>query len=210
MVYNNYRYIQQVPLFYTRPVISTTYHPVYDARLGRSNWTLDEGKIMQIKSVLNKYGFDCTTIGREIQPPIPKGKGFMDFEKQWATGGDCFISILTPRDRTINGNLALPPPWVVTESRLSYDSDRPHLVFVEEGVERAALYGEMDNMHIIPFYMDQDTLCIERSFSRKIKLFRSECETNQSKKTLVGVGQVVFVGLALFGGYKILEGFFDK
>jgi hypothetical protein len=70
------------------------------------------------------------------------------------------------------------------------------------------MYREMDNTHIIPLYMDQDTLCIGRSFSRKIKLFRSECETNQSKKTLVGVGQVV--GLALFGGYKVLEGFFDK
>jgi hypothetical protein len=52
-----------------------------------------------------------------------------------------FYFILTPRDRTMDGNLALPPPWVVSESGLSYDSDRPQLIFVEEGVERVALYG---------------------------------------------------------------------
>jgi hypothetical protein len=47
---------------------------------------------MQIKNILSEYGIDCTTIGKEIQPTIPRGKGFMDFEKEWASGGDCFIS----------------------------------------------------------------------------------------------------------------------
>jgi hypothetical protein len=131
---DHYGYLQQLPFLWTTPIISTDYHPIYDARLGRGNWTADENKVILIKNMLNKYGFDCSTIGKEIQPTIPIGKDFMDFEKQWASGGHCFISVLTPRDRTADGRLALPPPWVVTESALSFDSDRPHLVFIEEGV----------------------------------------------------------------------------
>jgi hypothetical protein len=72
---------------YSRPIISTDCYPIYDARLGRSNWTRDEFKIMQIKNTLNKYGFDCSTIGKEIQPVIPRGKDFLDFEKDLASGG---------------------------------------------------------------------------------------------------------------------------
>lgn len=70
----------------------------------------------------------------------------MDFEKEWASGGHCFISVLTPRDRT-----ALPSPWVITESGLSFPSDRPHLVFIENEVDRVALYGEMDAAHMMGF-----------------------------------------------------------
>jgi hypothetical protein len=63
----------------------------------------------------------------------------MDFEKEWASGGHCFISVLTPRDRTADGRLALPSPWVITESGLSFRSDSPHLVFIEKEVDRVAL-----------------------------------------------------------------------
>jgi hypothetical protein len=147
---DQYGYRQQVPFLWSRPIISTAY-PIYDARLGRSNWTADENKVILIKNMLNQYGFDCSTIGKEIQPSIPKGKDFMVFEKEWASGGHCFISVLTPRDRTADGRLALPPPWVVTESALSFDSDRPHLVFIEEGVDPVALYRQMDTAHIIGF-----------------------------------------------------------
>ena len=60
--------------------------------------------------MLNSYGFDCSTIGREIQPAVPKGKAFVDFEKDWASGGDCFISILTPRNKTAD-ELEAEYPW---------------------------------------------------------------------------------------------------
>lgn len=132
---DQYGYRQQIPLFWTRPIISTEHHPIYDARLGRSNWTADENIVILIKNMLNTYGFDCSTIGKEIRPTIPIGKDFMHFEKEWASGGHGFISVLTPRDMTADGRLALPPPWIVTESALSFDSDRPHLTFIEEGVE---------------------------------------------------------------------------
>ena len=146
-----YGYPQQLPFLWASPIISTGYHPIYDARLGRSNWTIDEPKIVKIKCMLNSYGFDCSTIGKEIQTTVPKGKNFMDFEKEWASGGHCFISVLTPRDRTADGRLALPSPWVITESGLSFRSDRPHLVFIENEVDRVALYGEMDAAHMMGF-----------------------------------------------------------
>lgn len=192
---DQYGYRQQIPLIYSRPIISTTYYPIYDARLGRSNWTTDEYKIVQIKKILNMYGFDCSTIGKEIQPVIPKGKDFMDFEKDWASGGDCFISVLTPRDRTANGRLALPPPWVVTESGLSYESDRPQLAFIEKGVNRVGLYEEIDNTHVIGFQTDSGKVSFETEIIKKIGQFRKECQTHQTKKQLEGERSLLFSDL---------------
>jgi hypothetical protein len=201
-----YGYIQQIPFSFSRLVISTNYHPIYDARLGRSNWTMDEHKIMQIKNFLNNYGFDCSTIGKGIQPFDLEGKEFLNLEKEWASGGDCFISILTPRDLTMDGRLALPPPWVVTESGLSYDSERPQLVFVEEGVDRVALYGKIDNAHVIQFSVVHEVVYLEPNFSEKVRRFRSECQSSQTNKKMEGIGYIIFLGFALYGGYKFFEG----
>ncbi len=135
-----------IPINRTVPCeISTGYHPIYDARLGTSNWTIDEPKIVKIKNILNNYGFDYSTIGKEIQTRVPNRKTFMDL-KESAFGGHCFISVLTPRDRTADGRLALPSPWVISESGLSFRSYRPHLVFIENEVDRVALYGEMQRI----------------------------------------------------------------
>ncbi len=204
---DEYGYRQQVPFFYSRPIISTVYHPIYDTRLGGSNWTIDDYKIIQIKNMPNIYGFDCSTIGKEIQPMIPKGKGFIDLEKEWASGGDCFVSILTPRDRTAGGRLALPPPWVITESGLSYKSDRPQLVFIEEGVNAVGLYGEIDNAHIIKFQMIGGKVLPEGNMPEKISRFRNECQTHQTNKKLEGVAQVVCLGLAFYGGLRAIDDF---
>jgi hypothetical protein len=203
-------YLEQIPFSYSRPIISTFHFPVYDARLGRSNWTLDEYKIMQIKNILNGYGFDCTTIGKEVKSSSTKGKEFLNFEKGWASGGDCFISILTPRDLRGDGKLSLPAPWVTTEAGLSYSSDRPQLVFIEEGVDRVALYGHIDNDHIIQFFEVDNRVYLEGDFSKKITHFRKECQNHQTNRSFVGVGHLIFLGFALFGGYKFLEGLFDK
>ena len=161
--------------------------------------------------MLNIYGFDCSTIGKETQPAIPKGKGFMDFEKEWASGGDCFISILTPRDRTAYGRLALPPPWVVTESGLGYESNRPHLIFIEKGVRRVGLYGEIDVAHIIEFRTVSGKVILERNTSEKITQFRNECQKHQTTKQWEGLGRLIFAGFALYGGFKVLDELFhDK
>lgn len=207
---DQYRYPQQMPLFFTRPIIATGYFPVYDARVRRSNWTIDEYKVVQIKSVLNRYGFDCSTIGKEVQAPVPKGKGLMDFEKEWASGGHCFVSVLTPRDRTADSRLALPPPWVITESGLSYDSDRPQLVFIENGVDPVALYGEMDRDRIIGFRVVGSEVLFERETGEKLLRFRNECQAHETGKTLQGIGQGIFIGFALYGGWRFLDDFFRK
>ncbi|MFL6403621.1 MAG: hypothetical protein ACJ71M_09110 [Nitrososphaeraceae archaeon] len=165
---------------------------------------------MQIKSTLNGYGFDCSTMGKEIKAPSLKGKDFIEFEKEWASGGHCFISILTPRDRSANGKLALPSPWVVTEFGLQYKSDRPHLVFVEEGVDSVALYGEMDDNHIVDFNLVNKRVLFDEDNHKKIIQFRKECATHETTNKLEGVGQFIFLGLAFYGGLKFLDDLFGE
>lgn len=118
--------------------------------------------------------------------------------------------MLTPRDRSANGKLALPPPWVVTESGLQYESDRPHLVFIEEGVNRVALYGEMDNDHIIGFKVVNKNLFFDKDGQEKIIQFRNECTTRNTTKKFEAAGKFIFLGLALYGGFKILEDLFGE
>jgi hypothetical protein len=43
---DQYGYLQQIPFYFSRPIICTNYHPIYDARIGRSNWPADEFKTM--------------------------------------------------------------------------------------------------------------------------------------------------------------------
>jgi hypothetical protein len=204
---DHYGYLQQLPFRWSRPIISTDYHPIYDARLGRSNWTIDENKIMLIKNMLNNYGFDCSTIGKEIQPSIPSGQDFIAFEKEWASGGHCFISVLTPRDKTADGRLALPPPWVQAESALSFDSDRPHLAFVE-GVDLVAIYGQMDRDHVIMFRVVDNQMRFEKNVINKLLQFRTECQSHDTNLKLEGVGRFVFLAVALYGGLRIFNDLF--
>lgn len=207
---DQYGFPHQVPFLYVRPIITTPFAPILDARLGRSNWTSDELKVNQIKQMLNIHGFDCTTIGKEIQAPINRGDDFIKFEKEWASGGHCFIAILTPRDISSYGGLSLPPPWVLTESGLSYESDRPHLVFAEKGVDLVALYQEMNNDHIIGFEMIDGKIYYENDYARKVSLFRTESEGYELKKKITSAGQLVFIGFAVYGGYKLYTDLFDS
>jgi hypothetical protein len=207
---DQYGFLQQLPFCWSRPIISTVYHPIYDARLGRSNWTIDENKIMLIKNMLNSYGFDCSTIGKEIQPSIPRGKDFVVFEKEWASGGHCFISVLTPRDKTADGRLALPPPWIQAESALSFDSDGPHLAFVEEGVDLVAIYGQMDRDHVIMFSVVDNQMRFENNMINKLLRFRTECQTHDTNLKLEGVGRFIFLVSALYGGLRIIDDLFGN
>lgn len=64
-----------------RPIISTGYHPIYDTRLGRSNWTIDEPKIVKIKCMITSYGFDCSAIGKEFIALYQTEKIFLILKK---------------------------------------------------------------------------------------------------------------------------------
>jgi len=207
---DQYGYPQQIPFLHTRPIIVTSVTPILDARLGRSNWTQDDYRISGIKHMLNINGFDCTTIGKEIQPPVEHGLDFIKFEKKWASGGNCFIAILTPRDISSRGLLSLPPPWVVNETGLSYESDRPHLVFAERGVELVALYQEMDKNHIIEFTFVDGRVVYEKNYTKKVLQFRQEAEGYDIKKRIRTAGQFIFLGFGLYGGWKFYQDFFDS
>ena len=126
------------------------------------------------------------------------------------SGGHCFISVLTPRDRTADDGIALPPPWVVNESALSYQSNRPHLVFIERGVDPVALYKEMDLQHIIEFQVLNKMVHFESNTVEKLLQFRNECEAYETDRRLQGVGHLIFVGFALYGGWKFLDDFLGK
>lgn len=207
---DHYGYPQRIPFLYTRPIISTYLHPIYDARLGRSTWNSDEGKIFLIKNMLNAYGFDCSTIGREIQPPKMSGTDFIAFEKQWASEGHCFISVLTPRDRTSDGRLALPPPWVVNEAGLSYESDRPQLIFAERGTDLVAMYGYVDQLHIINFSIANHKVFLPNDIHEKLMQFRNECQKYGSDKKKQEVGKFIFVGLIAYGGFRFFSDLFNS
>ena len=69
---DNQGLLQEIDLYFNRPIISTTLHPIYDARLARSNWNIDEWKIEPIKILLNKFGLDSSTLGIEVQIPFSK------------------------------------------------------------------------------------------------------------------------------------------
>jgi hypothetical protein len=96
--------------------------------------------------------------------------------------------------------LALPSPW--TESGLSFRSDRPHLVFIENEVDRVGLYGEMDATHMIGFQAVNNKVLFENSVVEKVLNFRNECQIHKRNLTLQGVGQFIFLGFAFYGGWK--------
>jgi hypothetical protein len=79
---------------------------------------------------------------------------------------DCFS--IKERRTSADGRLALPPPWVQAESALSFDSDRPHLAFVEEGVDLVAIYGQMDMDHAIMFRVVDNQMRFEKNVMNKL------------------------------------------
>ena len=115
--YNNIpNYLELDPI---RPIIMTSYHPIYDVRLARSNLIEDNWKINPLIQFLNKYGFDCSTLGIEVHgTQNPNDQSFLKCEKEWASQGDCFIAILTERYNTLTKKI--PPGWVHAEDGLSY------------------------------------------------------------------------------------------
>jgi hypothetical protein len=87
------------------------------------------------------------------------------------------------RGKAINSRYAFVSLWAHTESGLTYDTDRPILAFVEEGVRIDALYHNLDENHIVRF--NPLTIYDDLNFSRnKIQMFREECYHYQSKKLL--------------------------
>jgi hypothetical protein len=138
--YNNSGYLQHVDFYFPLPIVSTNVRPIYDARLGCSIWDVDQWKINHIRSFLNKWGFDYSTLGLGIQPKGPTGRQLVESENDWAKGGDCFVAVLTRRDRSMNSGQGIPPVWPHTESGFSYDGNKPQLAFVEKGVAIDALF----------------------------------------------------------------------
>lgn len=65
--FNNDGFSQVVDLYFPRPVISTNVRPIFDARLARSNSPRDVALINPIRKLLNIWGFDCSTLGIEVQ-----------------------------------------------------------------------------------------------------------------------------------------------
>jgi hypothetical protein len=143
-------------------------------------------------------------LGREVTSLSPFGRGLNLSEKQWASGGDSFIGVLTSRDISIIGNERMPPSWTHTESGLTFEADRPIMAFLEYGVRADGIYANLEDCHIIRFnplrpYSD---LILSKN---KIMNFRQECSGYRSKKAvdvLVDVGKTVFsaVGIAVILG----------
>ena len=194
--------LEPAQLVFKRPIINSYNHPIYDARLARSNWAQDEWKINPIKYFLNTLGFDTSTLGIEVQARIPRGTNLLESEKEWASMGDCFIAILTSRYQ-LDDRLSIHSSWVHTESGLSYSRYRPQLVFVEDGVRLEGLYQYVDDNHIIKFNPKSPM-----DFSRiteKVMQFRKECESKRLVNTALGIGTIALGGFALYGIATFLE-----
>lgn len=194
--------LEPAQLIFKRPIINTSNHPIYDARLARSNWAQDEWKINPIKFFLNTLGFDTSTLGIEVQARIPQGTNLLESEKEWASKGDCFIAILTSRYQ-LDDTSSIHSAWVHTESGLSYSRDRPQLVFVEDGVKLEGLYRYVDDNHIIKF--DPKNPMALNSSVQKVMQFRKECEGKRLVNTVLNIGTIALVGSALYGIANFLE-----
>ena len=193
-----------IPLEFRRPIISTDYQPIYDARLAVSNYDCDQWKINPIKELLNLYGFDTSTLGIEVQPRNDSGNELLDSEKEWASSGDCFIAILIKRYESTSGQDIIPG-WVHTESGLSYSKNRPTFAFVENSVQIDALYKYLDDNHII--YFDPYNLStLSRDSRNKIINFRGECSRQKLSNGLKDLGIITLVGFAIYG----VVSFFDR
>jgi hypothetical protein len=181
-----------------RPIIITNFHPIFDTRLGKSNNPKDDPITIPIIRLLNYYGFDCSTLNREVKATNIIGNHLMDSEKEWVSQGDCFISILTQRFE--NRNI---PNWLHTEDALSYVKGRPRFAFKEQNAVIDASYKQYNQEHIIEFnkfnineiYKHQD----------KILKFREECYNKRTNNNLRNVGTIALIGFAFVGGTVTLD-----
>ncbi len=200
---------------FNRPVVSTNYTPPFDARLACSVSPDDQMKIDPVRKTLNIYGFDYSTHGIETEATPASGPAMLQAEKQWAQGGDCFISVLTQRDISAISGRGKPTAWLHTESGFAYDNggSKPYLAFVERGVEAEALYRQLDSDHIVEFSpYDADNILQENG--EQLLRFRKECDSYRSANTRKTVGKVLLggalVGLAIVGVAALASGKFNK
>jgi hypothetical protein len=187
--------IQEQLEFSFRPIIVSQFDPIFDTRLARSNNPADEWKINPILQFLNNYGFDCSTLGREVKARSVKGEALMRSEKEWASGGDCFIAILTERFQTSTHKL--PPGWVHAEDGLSFSNGRPRFVFIEKNIKRDGSYRYFEDNHVLEF----DPSNINQIKTQAIKLiqFREECAKNRQSTNLNNLGTIALVASAFIG-----------
>jgi hypothetical protein len=201
--YSEYLGIQSSEFNFPAMITTTNVEPIYDARLACSNSPADQWKINPIRDCLGIWGFDCSTLGREVMSSFSSGPGLLESEKIWAEGGDCFIGLLTSRDISAHSGKGLPPAWPHTESGLTYSKDKPIMAFLENGARADALYQNLDDNHIIEFnpsYPYND-LNLSRN---KIQNFREECSRYRSKKSIDGVVNVATTTCAVIGAATII------
>ena len=61
---------------------------IFDTSLACSNWSSDQWKIDPVRNFLRVWGFDPSTLGREVTALSPFGRGLNISQKEWANGGD--------------------------------------------------------------------------------------------------------------------------
>ncbi|MGI9012276.1 MAG: hypothetical protein ACR2F1_13970 [Nitrososphaeraceae archaeon] len=181
--------------FSFRPIVVSNYNPTFDARVARSIDPNDDWKINPIIQFLNNFGFDCSTLGREVKTRYNSDNHLMNAEKEWASLGDCLIGILVKRFNTQDHGM--PTSWVHTEDGLSYSRGRPRFAIVEKGVQRDGSYKYLDPEHVIEFESDKPEKIYEESY--KILNFRNECNKNKFHKHLNNLGSIALVGFGILG-----------
>lgn len=181
-----------------KPIIITNFHPIFDARLGKSNDPKDDSITVPIIRLLNYYGFDCSTLNKEVKATNILGNHLMDSEKEWGSQGDCFISILTQRFK--NGKI---PNWLHTEDGLSYSKGRPRFAFKEQNAVIDASYKQYDQDHLIEF----NKYNINELYKHQAKIlkFREECHNKRINNNLRNFGTIALIGFALVGGKVTLD-----
>lgn len=180
---------------------ATPIKPIFNASLACSNWDIDQWKIDPIRDYMSNWGINYTTLGREVNSLSPSGKGLIESENEWAKNSDCFVGVLTSRDKLLN-NLSLPSAWPHAESGFAYHKNKPYLAFVENGIRIDALYRNLDEDHIVRFDPCHISNALRYS-SIKMLRFREECNKYRSEKAMHEVIDVakttctVVVGLAI-------------
>lgn len=190
-----------------RPIIVTDYNPVFDARVARSNNPIDDLKINPIIKFLNNFGFDCSTLGREVKPRNNTDNGLMKSEKEWAVYGDCFIGILTKRFDTLTHD-GMPPSWIHTEDGLSYSNGRARFAFIEQNVQRDGSYKYLDEKHIIEFDSNNPDKMYDQTY--KIMNFREECNNRKLQNHLNNIGTIALVGFGIVGIAVTIDAILSK
>ncbi len=63
---------------------------------------------------------------------------------------------------------------------------------------------------MIGFQAVNNKVLFENSVVEKVLNFRDECQLHKGNLTLQEVGQFIFLGLALYGGWKFFDDLFSK